>query len=54
MLSIVGRLLDRTTSPERLAGEVEVVRTGERHRFRDADELLELLSRLRVDDPDQR
>mgnify|MGYP000874339454 CR=1 FL=1 len=50
MLSVVVRLLDRTASPERLAGEVELVRTGERHRFRDADELVEVLVRLRVDE----
>jgi hypothetical protein len=48
VLSIVVRLLERTSSPDRLTGEVEVVRTGERHRFRDSDELLELLDRLRT------
>ena len=33
-----------------MTGVVEVVRTGERHVFRDADELVEVLGRLRADE----
>lgn len=49
MVSIVLRLLDPGASAGRLCGELEIVRTGERHRFRDVDELIELLERLQVD-----
>ena len=48
MLSVVLRLLDPDASAGRLCGELELVSTGERHRFRDVDELLELLARLRA------
>lgn len=51
MVSLVLRLLPTDASAGRLCGELEVVRTGERHRFRDVDELVRLLERLRADDP---
>ncbi|MFN8023974.1 MAG: hypothetical protein U0Q03_20755 [Acidimicrobiales bacterium] len=45
--SLVVRLVETPATGDRLVGEVEVVRTGERHRFRDADELVDLIRRLR-------
>lgn len=50
MVSVVLRLLDPDAAAGRVCGELEVVQTGERHRFRDADDLLALLERLRADD----
>jgi hypothetical protein len=48
MLSLVVRLVDPGVSAGRLCGELEVVRTGERHRFRDVTELVELLERIGI------
>jgi hypothetical protein len=43
-VSILVRLVSSALSTRRVAGEVEVVSTGERQIFRDADELLAILT----------
>jgi hypothetical protein len=43
-VSILVRLVSSVVSGRRVAGEVEVVATGERQIFRDADELLAILT----------
>ncbi len=50
--SVLLRLLPTSRSGTRLAGTVEVVDTGERQAFRDADDLVALLHRLHTDHPD--
>lgn len=50
--SVLLRLLPASRTGARLAGTAEVVDTGERQSFRDADDLVALLHRLHVEHPD--
>lgn len=47
--SVLLRLLPTSRTGERLAGTAEVVETGERRSFRDADDLVSLLGRLHAE-----
>ncbi|MFN8619413.1 MAG: hypothetical protein U0869_01540 [Chloroflexota bacterium] len=50
--SVLLRLLPTSRTGPRLAGTAEIVATGERRSFRDADDLVALLQRLEADQPD--
>lgn len=50
--SVLLRLLPTSRTGPRLAGTAEIVDTGERRAFRDADDLVALLHRLHAEHPD--
>jgi hypothetical protein len=56
-ISVVLRLVDRAVASGRLAGEAQLVRSGERTEIQNADELLAFVQRVgeqpRVEIPEQ-
>lgn len=49
--SVLLRLLPASRTGPRLAGTAEIVETGERQAFRDAEELMSLLARVHAEAP---